>query len=340
MTADASHDQISPEFLFDGLLGFQKTAAFKAAIELDLFSAIAETDGTAASVAARTGAAERGIRILCDYFTVNGVLGKEGARYRLTPSAAAFLSRSSPAYAGSIADFLASPEMIGLWLDDPVSYVRNGGSPGLANVAKDNPVWVKFAKAMVPFIAPQAAALAAELAGWRPAPRRVLDVAAGHGMVGIAVAKAVPGAEIIALDSPAVLQVAAENAAAAGLGARHRLLPGSAFEVDWGSGNDAVLLANFLHHFDHETCVALLARARASLAAGGRIVAVEFVPNEDRVSPPRAAAFAFMMLASTPKGDAFTAREYAEMGKAAGLGPMRLAAIPPTPQSMLVWERG
>jgi FtsP/CotA-like multicopper oxidase with cupredoxin domain len=73
-------------------------------------------------------------------FTVNGTpyphdrefVLKQGARYRLTPSTAMFLTRSSPAYMGSIADFMASPEMIALWLDDPPSYVRNGGSPGLA----------------------------------------------------------------------------------------------------------------------------------------------------------------------------------------------------------------
>ncbi|MFO1058509.1 MAG: class I SAM-dependent methyltransferase [Dongiaceae bacterium] len=247
MTADAPHAQISPDLFIDSLLGYQKTAALRAALALDLFSIIADSDGTAATLAARTGCAERGIRILCDYFTVIGFLEKHEARYRLTPSTATFLTRGSPAWMGSIADFIASPEMLGLWLEDPVSYVRNGGSPGLANVAANNPVWVKFAKAMVPFIAAPSAAMAAEIGSWRPAPRRVLDIAAGHGMFGIAIAKAVPGAEITALDWPAVLQVAEENAAAAGLAGRYRLQPGSAFEVDWGSDNDAVLLPNFLH---------------------------------------------------------------------------------------------
>src|SRR5258707_15739796 len=85
----------------------------------------------------------------------------------------------------------------------------------------DNPVWVKFAKAMAPFMAPQAAAIAAEVAGWQPPVRRVLDIAAGHGMFGIAVGKAVAGAEITALDWPAVLQVAEANAREAGKASRY-----------------------------------------------------------------------------------------------------------------------
>lgn len=141
---------ISPEHFLNELLGYQKTAALKAAIELDLFSSVDAGEGDVRQIALGTGAAERGIRILCDYLAVQGFLEKEKGRYRLTPSTRTFLTRGSPAYMGSVADFLASPEMIGLWLADPASFVRKGGSEGLANLASDNPVWVKFARAMVP----------------------------------------------------------------------------------------------------------------------------------------------------------------------------------------------
>ena len=179
-------------------------------------------------------------------------------------------------------DFLAAPEFMRLWLDDPVSYVRNGGSVGLANTAPDNPLWVTFAKAMVPFMTAPADALAAEVRGWNPPVRRVADISAGHGLYGIAIGKAVPDAEIIAVDWAPVLKVAEANAAAAGLVGRYRLRPGSAFDVDWGSDLDLVMLPSFLHHFDRDGCVALLAKARQSLSERGRVVAVEYVVNEDR----------------------------------------------------------
>lgn len=330
--------QISPDLFMDALFGYQKAAAIKAALALDLFTAIAATGGDVDGIAARTDASVRGVRILCDYLTVQGFLDKEQTRYRLTPATEAFLTTTSPAWMGSVADFAAAPEMMALWLDDPVSYVRFGGAAGLGSLAPGHPVWVKFAKAMVPFIGPTALAVAAEVAAWPAPPRKVLDVAAGHGMFGITIAKAAPHAEITAIDWQAVLEVAEANAAEAGMSARYHARPGSAFELDWGSDFDLVLLANFLHHFDAETCIDLLAKARGSLTPNGRVLAVEFVPNEDRVSPPFPAMFAFMMLGSTPHGDAYTARQFEEMGRSAGFLTTTIKPLLPTPQSLVSFE--
>jgi SAM-dependent methyltransferase len=327
----------SPDLFLEAALAYQKTASIKAAIALDLFTAIAQEEGVLDRVAARVGAASRGVRILCDYLTVHGFLEKHDGNYSLSPSTALFLTTTSPAWMGSVIHFLCSPEFMDLFLDDPVAFVRHGGSPGLANIAPDNRIWVKFAKAMVPFIAPVAAALAEEAAHWPSPPRRVLDIAAGHGMFGISVAKAVPGSDITAIDWEAVLQVAVENARAAGVEGRYRTVAGSAFETDWGTEFDLILLTNFLHHFDHETCVNLLAKAKGSLRRGGRVVAVDLVPNPDRISPPFPAMFSFVMLGTTPRGDAYTARQYEEMGRAGGFQTVTIAPVPPTPESFITF---
>jgi len=121
----------SPDLFLDAALGYQKTAAIKAAIALDLFTVLADEDGDAERVASRTKASSRGVRILCDYLTVHGFLRKDGTRYRLTPSTSIFLTTTSPAWMGSVVDFLGSPEMMNLWGEDPAGFVRNGGSVGL-----------------------------------------------------------------------------------------------------------------------------------------------------------------------------------------------------------------
>jgi ubiquinone/menaquinone biosynthesis C-methylase UbiE len=180
---------------------------------------------------------------------------------------------------------------------------------------------------------PLAAKVASELAA--SSPRKVLDVAAGHGMFGIAIAQAVADAQITAVDWQTVLSVARENAEAAGVSE----LAGSAFDTDWGSGFDLVLLANFLHQLDRDAVVTLLRKARSSLAAGGRAVAVEFVVNADRVSPRFPVMFSFQMLGSTPQGEAYTAREFEEMGQAAGFGKVSTKLLPPTPQSLILFEQ-
>ena len=114
----------------------------------------------------------------------------------------------------------------------------------------------------------------------------MLDIAAGHGIFGIVIAQRNPQAEIVAVDWAGVLSVATENAAKMGVAARHKALPGDAFSADLGTGYDVALMTNFLHHFDAATCTTLLKKVAASLKPGGRIAVLEFVPNDDRVSPP------------------------------------------------------
>jgi len=334
----ANDSQPSPQLFVDTLLSYQKTAAIKAALELDLFNAIGANTSSAEAIAARTGAASRGIRILCDYLTVLGFLEKTNAEYRQTPSTATFLDSGSSRNISSIARFLAGPEFLDLFLKDPVSYVRDGGTRGLANMTPEDPIWVTFARTMTPFTIAAAEATAAHVAAWPHAPRKVLDIAAGGGMFGIAIANMFPDAAIVAVDWPEVVEVAAANARRANPGSRYRPLAGDAFTVDWGGDYDLVLLPNILHHFDHPTCVALLARVRESLAPAGRALVVEFIPNEDRVSPPLPAMFAFIMLGTTQRGDAFTAAEYMAMGRDAGFRTATLAPLPPSPESLIEFQ--
>ncbi|MDL2401501.1 class I SAM-dependent methyltransferase [Rhizobium mayense] len=335
--AEAGMGEISPNLIVDAMFACRKTAAIKAAIELDLFTLIGD-GGTAKSLAVATNAAERGIRILCDFLVVNGFLTKTGHQYALTPSSRAFLDRHSPAYMGSAIEFLAAPEILKQILDDPTSYVRNGGSIGLANMSPDNPVWVKFARGMGSFTGGSAVSLAAEMANLPVPPKKILDIAAGHGRFGIEMAKTFPSAEIVAVDWNSVLQLAKHNAWEFGVSERYKAIPGSAFDVDWGTDYDLILLPNFLHHFDMETCAGLLVKTRASLSRDGRVVAVEFVPNEDLVSPPFAAAFSWEMLANTPKGEAYTQKDLAEMARRAGFQDARVKPLPPSPASVIFFE--
>jgi 2-polyprenyl-3-methyl-5-hydroxy-6-metoxy-1,4-benzoquinol methylase len=323
--------------VYDAVLAYQKTAALTAALKLDIFTLIGTGTMTTEVLAAHTGAAPRGLRILCDYLTVIGLLAKQESSYGLTPSARRFLDRSSPLALGSCIDFLAAPEMLTLALNDPVSYVRRGGSTGLANLASDHPIWVRFANAMVPLAAPAAKRVAAYVAALPTPPRTVLDVAAGHGLYGIEVARALPEAVVTAVDWAGVLAVAQENAKAAEVDDRFRTVVGSAFDAEWGRGFDLVLLSNILHLFGRDECIALLRKVKASVSPAGEVLAVEFVPNADRVSPPLQAAFAFLMLVSTPSGDAYTAGDLDEIARIAGFRGATTRPLPPTPQTLVVF---
>ncbi|HEY2158828.1 MAG TPA: class I SAM-dependent methyltransferase, partial [Isosphaeraceae bacterium] len=186
--------------------------------------------------------------------------------------------------------------------------VRRGGTAvsDEGTVSHDNPVWVEFARAMAPLMRMPAQLLAGLVGGNPDRPLRVLDVAAGHGLFGLAIAERYPLAHVTALDWPNVLAVAEENARRAGVAGRYASRPGSAFDVDWGGPYDVVLLTNFLHHFDIPTCEQFASKAYAALAPGGRALTLDFIPEPDRVTPPSTANFALVMLATTALGDAYT----------------------------------
>jgi ubiquinone/menaquinone biosynthesis C-methylase UbiE len=319
--------QPSPVRIFEALRAFQETAALKAAIELGIFTAIAEGAATAAAIASQCNASERGIRILCDSLTASGLLEKSDSRYRNTADTAVFLNRHSPAYMGGVTEFLCLPESLTGTLFGLADTVRKGGTlmPGEGSVEPDNPMWVTFARAMGPLMAMSARAMAAHLPA--SGPLRVLDIAAGHGTFGIAVAQHNPHAEITALDWAAVLEVAKENAQRAGVANRYRTLAENFFTAEIGSDYDAILVPNFLHHFDKPTCEGILLKVNRALRPGGVAVILEFVPNEDRVSPPSQAHFALTMLLSTARGDAYTWSEYQEMLAKAGFASKRIQML-------------
>jgi ubiquinone/menaquinone biosynthesis C-methylase UbiE len=315
----------TPERFFNAINAHQQTAAMKAAIELDVFTAIAEGNSTAASIARRSQAAERGVRILCDYLTILGFLKKENDQYALAPDAALFLNRQSPAYVGSAIDFMLTPRLLEAH-SRLAEAVRLGGSAlGAGTTEKENPDWVQFARAMAPLVNMPSQMLAAELRKGGEA-HKVLDIAAGHGLYGIAVARQNPAAHIYAADWKNVLAVAQENAQAAGIANRYHLIPGDAFETEFGGDYDLVLVTNFLHHFDPPACTRFLRKVYAALRPAGRAAILEFIPNPDRISPPVAAAFSMMMLATTPAGDAYTFAELEKMAKHAGFAHVEMAA--------------
>ena len=339
MSTPASQ-QPSPQLFFQTINAHQQTEALKAAIELEIFTAIGEGNTTATAIAKRCDATEKGTRILCDFLTIMGMLTKENNAYGLTLDSSVFLDKRSPAYLGGATEFLCSP-MLTDGMKDIAGAVRRGGTmmKGDGTVEPDNPVWVKFARGMAPMMAMPAQLIAKLVDPQGDRKLKVLDIAAGHGLFGIAFATNNPQAEIVALDWPAVLEVAKNNAANAGVSDRYSTIEGDAFNVEFGSGYDLVLLTNFLHHFDIPTCETLIKKVHASLNEGGRVVTLEFVPNDDRVTPPEAAGFSMMMLTSTRSGDAYTFAELESMFSNAGFASSTFHPLPPTIQSVVVSQK-
>ena len=327
----------TPERIWQLITGYQMTAAIKAAIELNIFTVIAEGKSTASSIAGAAGAWERGVRILCDTMSVLGLLVKTGEEYSLADDSAVFLNERSPAYMGRVIDFMLGPT-ITRGFSDLTEAVRKGGTTvtGDGSVDPESPMWATFARSMTSFMMPSAQTMAGDLGYEREAPIKVLDIAAGHGMFGITIARQYPNAQIYGVDWKIVLPVARENAEKFGISDRYHTIEGSAFDVDLGCDYDVVLVTNFLHHFDIPTCEAFLRRIHTAIRDNGQVLTLEFVPNDDRVSPPGEALFPIVMLATTPAGDAYTFAELRSMFENAGFTHNEHRPMPGMPQHWIV----
>ena len=292
MSSPTAKARPNPEFIFETLNAYQQTAALRAAIALDIFTKIGEGTDTFPALAKRCEATERGIRILCDYLVVHGFLTSttivtRSPTIRPHSSTGARPRASPPQQASSLARYDQRLPRSGP--HDSHWAAGNGGRQGIDLGGKSH------LGRVCAFDGADGDPVSGRNSRHLDAPAgkkwKVLDLAGGHGMFGITLAKRNPNAEIFAQDWGPVLAVATENARAAGVAARHHVIPGSAFEVEYGTGYDIVLITNFLHHFDAATNEKFLCKVRASLAPSGIVATLDFIPNEDRVSPPALGRF-------------------------------------------------
>ncbi len=329
----AGMSEPDPSLIWETITAHQRSAALKAGVELGVFNALSDRPISVAELAARTGVAERPMRILCNFLTVQGLIAKSHEHYSHTPTSAMFLDSQSPASMAPTLPFLMSDKIMesAHLLTETIRRNRTALEEPLAG--DEVREWVTFARSMQPMMAAAAEFIAGVIlrAGM---PAKVLDVAASHGLFGMAVARLAPQCEVVAQDFASVLEVTAENARRAGIPIT--FLPGSAFTAELGTGYDAVIVTNLFHHFDTSDIIALMKRFHAALRPGGRMLTLEFVPNEDRVSPPVPASFALMMLANTPAGNAYTMAEYNQMLDAAGFGAREIMDVPRSPERLIV----
>ncbi len=308
--------------------GYAPTLAIEAAVRHGVFDVLDKGPLTAAQVAAKTGASQRGINGILDLLVSIHLLARKSNRFALTPESATFLVSTKPSFFGALFRHV-STQLIPPWIQLN-EVVRTGRPVNKVNNQKQGAkFFAEFVESLFPLSFPAASALGNHLGVPKAsAPLSVLDIGAGSGVWGISIAKQSPHVRIHAVDWPEVLKVTRRVAKKHGVANRLTSSEGDFFKADFGKDHHLATIGHILHSEGRERSQRLLKKVFNALAPGGTVAIQEFVPNDDRTGPPSALIFAVNMIVNTEAGDTFTFAEMSQWLKKAGFKNPRLLDVP------------
>jgi 3-hydroxy-5-methyl-1-naphthoate 3-O-methyltransferase len=324
---------VTPERIQQYAWGYAPPLILEAAVKHQIFDLLDAGAKTVPEVAKETGTSTRGLAAILNALVGLELLTKDGdGRYSLTPESSAFLVSSKPGFVGGMIRH-TSEDLIPRWLrltevvktGKPVSAVnqQTGGSEFFEHFVND----------IFPLSYPSAQALARYLDCNVEGHRiKVLDLAAGSGVWGIAQAQCSDAVYVTAVDWPGVLPATRKTVAKFGLSERFNFIEGDLAEAEFGSGYDVAILGHILHSEGEERSRALLKKTCQALKSGGTIAIAEFLVNAERTGPPMPLLFAVNMLVGTDVGNTFSFEEIAGwLGEAGFVKPRTVDCPGPSP---------
>lgn len=322
----------SPERILQIAWGYAPPLILEAALNFRIFDLLEDGPQTARGLAAHTGASPRGLSAILNALVGLGFLARKGNRYALTPESATYLVSTRPGYHGTYFMHMTR-QLIPRWLH-LAEAVRSGRPVVAVNQEAVGPMFfADFVESLFPLSYKAARHLGEHLGIPKAtAPLSVLDIGAGSGVWGIALAHHSPFVRVRAVDWPIVLEVTRKMARRHGVADRLQTVPGDLLEADFGKDHQVATIGHILHSEGAERGRKLLSRVFSALAPGGTIVISEFMPNDQRTGPPNALIFAVNMLVHTEAGDTYTFAEMSRWLKDAGFEKPRLLEAPaPSP---------
>jgi precorrin-6B methylase 2 len=324
---------VTPERILQFAWAFAPPLVIEAAVRHRVFDVLAKQTLTLGELAQATGASSRGLSAIANVLVGLRLLARDDTgRYALTPESEAFLVSHQPGFIGGIFRH-ASAQLLPNWLH--LTDIVASGKPArmLHDSTEGAAFFADFVEDIFPlsYKAARVLAVALDLAQTSE-PVSVLDLGAGAGVWGIALAQASPHVTVRAIDWPDVLPVTRRVAERFGVGDRLTTVAGDLFEADFGGSHQVATLGHILHSEAVERCRALLRRTHAALAPGGTIAIAEFLVDADRRGPMNGLIFAVNMLVNTEAGGTYAFEEIAGWLTEAGFtAPRQLSAPGPSP---------
>jgi ubiquinone/menaquinone biosynthesis C-methylase UbiE len=325
--------RLTPERLQQLGFAYAPPLIISAAVNNKVFDALDGGAKTVEQLQNETGGSARGLRAIMDALVGMELLKKNRKwKYSLTPESQAFLISNKP---GSLAGFFGSvlPILVSRWLR-LTDIVRDGRPPVAVNQETEGTEFFsQLVETIIPMSYPGAQKLADHLKVAKAKEQmRVIDLAAGSGIWGIAVAQKSPQVRVTAVDWAGMIPTTKRITEKFGVRDRFDFIEGDLSDANFGSGYDVATLGHILHSEGEQRGRQLLKKTFRALKPGGTIAIAEWLVNDDRTKPLHSLMFAVQMLVNTEKGNTFSFNEIKKWLEDAGFKRVRKLEAPgPSP---------
>lgn len=328
----------SPDAILQLGLGFWGSKTLLSAVELGVFTRLAQGPTACPELARELGLHPRSA---CDFFdalVALGMLERQDGLYANTANTELFLDRNKPTYVGGILE-MAGQRLYPFWgsltealrTGEPQNEAKSGDDP-FAAIYADPARLEGFLKAMTGVSLGAAHAIAQKFP-WGEY-RTLIDIGCAEGAVPVQVALAHPHMSGGGFDLPAVRPVFERYVEAHGLSRRLEFHPGNFFEHALPRA-DVLVMGHILHDWDLETKCMLLSSAYKALRVGGALIVYEALIDDERRENAFGLLMSLNMLIETPGGFDYTGAECTAWMRAAGFEDIRVEHLT-GPDSMVI----
>ncbi|MFL5894190.1 MAG: methyltransferase [Thermoleophilaceae bacterium] len=268
---------LAPVPVGEAMFGMALARSVMAGVRLGVFASLCERPATSGELAERLGLDPHGTRLLLEALRSLGHVNLREDRYEIDSGARRWLDpRNESTYVGT---FIENNFDYWQWWDRLEDIVRTGGSVEIHGFDARDTHWERYIRGQYELARLSAPEVAKALDLGKD-PRRLLDVAGGHGWFSAELCRKYPQLHSTVVDLPGSAAIGRRIIAENDMGERVFFMEGDAFEADLGGPYDGALVFNLIHHFPPERNVELFKRIAKVLKPGGKLAVLDLFTKQ------------------------------------------------------------
>ena len=321
---------ITPDRILEVSYAFWKTKVLLSAVELGVFTLLAEGPADLPTLAASLGLHGRGARDFLDALVALDFLHREAdGRYANGPDADLYLDRRKPTYIGALLEHLNARHYQN-W-GHLTQALRTGAPQSGALATGSYPALYANAATQELFLNGMSAGslIAAKSLANRFAwhgYKSVIDIGTAQGCVPVEIARVHPHLTGGGFDLPSVEPAFVSYVQQHGLSGRLRFYPGDFF-ADPLPAADVLVMGRILHNWDIPVRKLLLEKTYRALPPGGALIVYDPLIDEERGLSAHGLLSSLNMLIETAGGSEYTAAECTDWMRQVGFCEIRSESL-------------